>query len=245
MRRMPSACANFLPSSRGRLRNGWRRRCRVMTRIGNSTASATGRKKRQRAVCVILPAMTFCTWTRSLAGRRKAAVFCGFSPTSIRPSRASGSRLRRSRRCWKSTAKRPVCRGRTGMDWLEQLREGVVRLFRPGKMKRSVYDSFMLRFHDFLKRNEGFQERGPKRLWTFPPGSAWIAFTDTCSHSVLRGRYRPGTFLLRLPARPGPAGRIAGRAAEQGWRGTAGRAGGVIRALGAGVRRPLHRVAVH
>jgi hypothetical protein len=79
--------------------------------------------------------------------------------------------------------------GRTGAEWLSQLREGVVRLFRPGKAKRSVYDAFMLRFHDYLKRNEGFQERGPKRLWTFPPGSGWLAFTDTCSHSVLRGRY--------------------------------------------------------
>ena len=67
--------------------------------------------------------------------------------------------------------------------------EGVVRLFRPAKVQRSAYDSFMLRFHDYLKRNEDFQERGPKRLWTFPPGSAWLAFTDTCSHSVLRGRY--------------------------------------------------------
>ena len=79
--------------------------------------------------------------------------------------------------------------GRAGADWIAGLREGVVRLFRPGKAKRSAYDAFMLRFHDFLKRHEEFQERGPKRLWTFPPGSAWLAFTDTCSHSVLRGRY--------------------------------------------------------
>ncbi len=79
--------------------------------------------------------------------------------------------------------------GRNGSEWLEQLREGVVRLFRPGKARRSAYDAFMLRFHDHLKMNEEFQERGQKRLWTFPPGSAWIAITDTCSHSVLRGRY--------------------------------------------------------
>ena len=79
--------------------------------------------------------------------------------------------------------------GRAGSEWLEQIREGVVRLFRPGKVRRSAYDAFMLRFHDYLKRSEEFQERGPKRLWTFPPGSAWLAMTDTCSHSVLRGRY--------------------------------------------------------
>jgi hypothetical protein len=61
---------------------------------------------------------------------------------------------------------------------------------RQSKMtRRSSYDAFMLRFHDYLKTNEHFQERGPKRFWKFPPGSAWLAMTDACSHAVLRGRY--------------------------------------------------------
>jgi hypothetical protein len=47
----------------------------------------------------------------------------------------------------------------------------------------------MLRFHDYLKAYEKFQELGPKRFWKFPPGSAWLAITDTCSHAVLRGRF--------------------------------------------------------
>jgi hypothetical protein len=72
--------------------------------------------------------------------------------------------------------------------WLQQLGQGVLSLLQP-RGRRSVYDTFMLRFHDFLKLSEDFQERGPKRLWTFPPGSAWLAMTDACSHSVLRGRY--------------------------------------------------------
>jgi hypothetical protein len=79
--------------------------------------------------------------------------------------------------------------GHTGPGLLKQLREGVLCIFRPRRARRSAYDSFMLRFHDYLKRNDEFQERGPKRLWTFPPGSVWLAMTDTCSHSVLRGRY--------------------------------------------------------
>jgi hypothetical protein len=79
--------------------------------------------------------------------------------------------------------------GRDGPGWLEQLGTGVLGLFRPGRTRRTAYDQFMLRFHDYLKMNEDFQERGPKRLWSFPPGSAWVAMTDTCCHSVLRGRY--------------------------------------------------------
>jgi hypothetical protein len=54
---------------------------------------------------------------------------------------------------------------------------------------RSEYDAFMIRLHDYLKADEEFQTLTPKRLWTFPPGSAWVAMTDACSHAVLRGRF--------------------------------------------------------
>ena len=47
----------------------------------------------------------------------------------------------------------------------------------------------MLRFHDHLKANAGFQEREPKCIWKFPTGAVWLAMTDTCSHAVLSGRY--------------------------------------------------------
>jgi hypothetical protein len=72
---------------------------------------------------------------------------------------------------------------------LETLKSGVLGLFNPKVKKRSAYDSFMLRFHDFLKANDKFQEKGPKRFWRFPPNSLWLAITDTASHAVLRGRY--------------------------------------------------------
>jgi hypothetical protein len=79
--------------------------------------------------------------------------------------------------------------GRHGSRWLQHIGQSMLGLFRPGVGRRSEYDLFMLRFHDYLKASEEFQERGPKYLHTFPPGSVWVAMTDTCSHSVLRGRY--------------------------------------------------------
>jgi hypothetical protein len=78
---------------------------------------------------------------------------------------------------------------RRGDGWLGHLREGVVRLLQPGRSRRPAYDAFMLRFHNFLKRHDGFQERAPRKLWTFPPGSAWVLMADGCTHAVLRGRY--------------------------------------------------------
>jgi len=70
-----------------------------------------------------------------------------------------------------------------------QFKRSMLRIFNPNRPKRSEYDQFMLRFHDHLKSNEEFQERVSKCVWKFPPGCVWLAMTDTCSHSVLSGRY--------------------------------------------------------
>jgi hypothetical protein len=79
-------------------------------------------------------------------------------------------------------------RGLTLTKAIQFLRD-VPQIFRPNRRKRSEYDAFMLRFHHYLKANEKFQERCVKHMWSFPPGSAWLAMTDTASHAVLRGRH--------------------------------------------------------
>jgi hypothetical protein len=73
--------------------------------------------------------------------------------------------------------------------WLKEFGKHLLRTFRPHGPRYSTYDLFMLRFHDYLKMHEEFQERTPKRLWNFAPGSVWLAMTDACSHAVLRGRF--------------------------------------------------------
>jgi hypothetical protein len=100
-------------------------------------------------------------------------------------------------RVWVTSEPFPVLLARYGdraglpsgrLNWFQDLRERVLRVFRLTR-HRSSYDAFMLRLHDFLKANDDFQHRCPKKLWHFPPGSAWLAITDTASHAVLRGRY--------------------------------------------------------
>jgi hypothetical protein len=73
--------------------------------------------------------------------------------------------------------------------WMGRIGQELLGLFARGRRQRTVYDSFMLRFHDFLKANDDFQEHAPKRFWNFQPGSAWLVFTDTASHAALRGRF--------------------------------------------------------
>jgi hypothetical protein len=73
--------------------------------------------------------------------------------------------------------------------WPRRLQQGLLGLIQSHRRQRTVYDRFMLRFHHFLKRHQEFQEKGPKRFWTFAPGSAWLLFTDGLSHGELRGQY--------------------------------------------------------
>ncbi len=58
-----------------------------------------------------------------------------------------------------------------------------------GLARRSRYDRFMLRFHDYLKSNREFQRDCPKWRFDFVAGSTWMAFTDVVPHSVLAGRF--------------------------------------------------------
>jgi hypothetical protein len=64
-------------------------------------------------------------------------------------------------------------------------------------LKRSPYDDFMMRFHNFLKENAAFQAECRKEAIQFPPGSSWMVYTDMVPHAVLAGQYAlEQTFLV-------------------------------------------------
>ena len=64
-------------------------------------------------------------------------------------------------------------------------------------LKRTPYDDFMMRFHNFLKENAGWQADAVKEPFQFPAGSSWAVLTDTVPHAVLAGQYAlEQTFLL-------------------------------------------------
>jgi hypothetical protein len=70
---------------------------------------------------------------------------------------------------------------------------------------RSAYDRFMLRFHDYLKENNDYQQKWPKERLEFPPGSVWIVYTDTVPHAVLSGQYAlEQTYIVPLRAMVAP-----------------------------------------
>jgi len=57
------------------------------------------------------------------------------------------------------------------------------------KGRRSLYDFYMLRLHDGMKLDEGYQQSVPKHAMRFPPGTSWMVFTDQASHAVKGGRF--------------------------------------------------------
>jgi 3-deoxy-D-manno-oct-2-ulosonic acid (Kdo) hydroxylase len=72
-------------------------------------------------------------------------------------------------------------------------------------LKRSPYDDFMMRFHNFLKENETYQSQSVKYPWQFPAGSSWMVYTDTVPHAVLTGQYAlEQTFLVSPEAMVAP-----------------------------------------
>ena len=74
----------------------------------------------------------------------------------------------------------------------------------PG-VKRTPYDDFMMRFHNYLKENARFQAESVKYPFAFPAGSSWMVYTDTVPHAVLAGQYAlEQTFLVEPGALVAP-----------------------------------------
>ena len=65
---------------------------------------------------------------------------------------------------------------------------------------RSAYDHLMLGLHDAMKADETYQRDCPQQSMAFPPGSAWVCYSDQTSHAVMSGQFMLEQTLF-LPAR--------------------------------------------
>lgn len=55
--------------------------------------------------------------------------------------------------------------------------------------RRSRYDEIMLGLHDAAKRDGNYQRTSPHVVLEFPPGSAWLVYTDQVLHAALKGAF--------------------------------------------------------
>jgi hypothetical protein len=123
--------------------------------------------------------------TRPTNGWRILRLFVNLHPTDPRVWATSETFPRLLERYGKEVGL-PTRQG-YGRAW--RWRQELLATLFHGYPRRSVYDTFMLRMHHFLKANDEFQERCPKRYWSFPPGSAWLLFSDGLSYADLRGQH--------------------------------------------------------
>jgi hypothetical protein len=57
------------------------------------------------------------------------------------------------------------------------------------KSLRSEYDHLMLQIHDRMKADDEYQRSSPQLTMNFPPGSAWVCFSDQTVHAAMAGQY--------------------------------------------------------
>jgi hypothetical protein len=57
------------------------------------------------------------------------------------------------------------------------------------KSLRSEYDHLMLQLHDAMKSDTDYQQNAPQVTFGFPPGCAWVVFSDQASHAAMSGQY--------------------------------------------------------
>ena len=69
------------------------------------------------------------------------------------------------------------------------LQARLLRTLRVTKSLRSEYDHLMLQLHDFMKFDTRYQQEAPQQTMAFPPGSAWVCFSDQTVHAAMSGQH--------------------------------------------------------
>ncbi len=57
------------------------------------------------------------------------------------------------------------------------------------KTRRSMYDHYMLKIHDMMKKDMNYQQQVDHEMIQFPSKTSWLCFTDQVSHAAISGQY--------------------------------------------------------
>jgi hypothetical protein len=86
---------------------------------------------------------------------------------------------------FEDVAKRFLPRVKKYVPWQAK----ALNAFGVTKSLRSEYDHLMLQLHDSMKSDLDYQKNAPQETVGFPPGSAWVVFSDQASHAAMSGQY--------------------------------------------------------
>jgi hypothetical protein len=86
---------------------------------------------------------------------------------------------------FEDVARQFVPRAKPYSRWQAQ----VLNALHVTKSLRSEYDHLMLQIHDRMKADEAYQRDCPQLTMHFPPGAAWVCFSDQTVHAAMSGQY--------------------------------------------------------
>ena len=124
--------------------------------------------------------------SRPTRGGRILRIFTNVNPAKSRVWQTTGPFETLAKRYAEGAGLREIAESDTPLHRALQMWG---RKFGIRGMGRTSYDSFMLRFHDYLKENEIFQTDCAKSRLEFPPLATWMVYTDGVAHAVMSGQY--------------------------------------------------------
>jgi hypothetical protein len=127
--------------------------------------------------------------SRPNRGERLLRVFTNVNPEGV-------PRVWRVGEPFENVANRFLPRARPYVAWQAQ----ALKLLGVTKSLRTEYDHLMLQLHDGMKSDLDYQKNAPQVTFGFPPGSAWICFSDQASHAAMSGQYMLEHTLQLAPA---------------------------------------------
>jgi 3-deoxy-D-manno-oct-2-ulosonic acid (Kdo) hydroxylase len=122
------------------------------------------------------------TYLYPTQGRVKLRIFCNIDPLGKPRVWEIGENFERF-------AKRYLPQVRGERRWFEKALDRSASTVGIIKGKRTEYDHLLENIRNRAKTDRDYQKSAPRRIVSFPPGSAWVALTDIVLHGGISGQH--------------------------------------------------------
>ena len=122
------------------------------------------------------------TYLYPTQGRSKLRIFCNIDPKGRPRVWEIGERF-------ETFVQRYLPSVRVERSWFETAIDRSASLAGIVKGQRTGFDHVLEKIRELAKKDRDFQKTSPRRIVSFPPGSAWVALTDIVLHGGVSGQH--------------------------------------------------------
>ena len=115
-------------------------------------------------------------------GRSKLRIFCNIDPEGRPRVWEIGERF-------EHFAQRYLPSVHVGRSWFAAAMDRSASLVGIVKGRHTLYDHVLEQIRELGKTDRDYQKSAPRRIVSFPPGSAWVALTDVVLHGGISGQH--------------------------------------------------------